>query len=231
MNYTKMTKQFVCKMAMPLALMFAACSDNGNSVVKGDDHSITPLGGSAEETGVVAYENISLRGSAYYAPAKSETKPSLENLDASFPQDVFWTGGSVTLKELDSTTLEWIDGASYTAEIDGAVEDSVTGEMRPSNNGSIQFDSISLNSPVVMLIAASDDISLHAILDLRDSNSFVVDALTHLTAYRVKKLVASGKTFTEAKNQAETEMAAVFGLDELNPSEAALVRNELNELP
>ena len=126
MNYTKMTKQFVCKMAMPLALMFAACSDNGNSVVKGDDHSITPLGGSAEETGVVAYENISLRGSAYYAPAKSETKPSLENLDASFPQDVFWTGGSVTLKELDSTTLEWIDGASYTAEIDGAVEDSVT---------------------------------------------------------------------------------------------------------
>ena len=60
MNYTKMTKQFVCKMAMPLALMFAACSDNGNSVVKGDDHSITPLGGSAEETGVVAYENILL---------------------------------------------------------------------------------------------------------------------------------------------------------------------------
>ena len=30
MNYIKTAGQFVCKMAMPLALVFAACSDNGN---------------------------------------------------------------------------------------------------------------------------------------------------------------------------------------------------------
>jgi uncharacterized protein (TIGR02145 family) len=232
MNYKTMSRNFICKMAMPLALMFAACStDEGNTISKVETTPGTQMGGSSEEPNVVAYENISLRGRAYYAPAKSETKPSLENLDASFPQDVFWAGGSVTLKELDSTTLEWIDGASYTAEIDGAVEDSVTGEMRPSNNGSIQFDSVSLNSPVVMLIATSDDISLHAILDLRDTNSFVVDALSHLKAYRLQKLVASGMSFASAKIQVETEAANMFGFCGQNALEVANVRDMLNEFP
>ncbi|SHK65292.1 major paralogous domain-containing protein [Fibrobacter sp. UWT2] len=232
MNYSKMAVQFVCKMAMPLALMFAACStDEGNTISKVETTPGTQMGGSSEEPSVIAYENISLRGRAYYAPAKSETKPSLENLDASFPQDVFGAGGSVTLKELDSTTLEWIDGASYTAEIDGAVEDSVTGEMCPSNNGSIQFDSVSLNSPVVMLIATSDDISLRAILDLRDTNSFVVDALSHLKAYRLQKLVASGESFASAKIQVETETANMFGFCGQGTLEAADVREMLNEFP
>ena len=167
MNYTKMAGQFVCKMVMPLALMFAACStDDGDPASK-------VAGGSSEEPSVIAYDNISLRGRAYYAPAR-EGSTSLENIDASFSQDIFWAGGTITLKELDSTTMQWVDGVSYTVKVSGAVEDSLTGEMRPSNNGVIQFDSVSLNSPIVMLIAISDDISLHAILDLRDTSSFVV---------------------------------------------------------
>jgi len=232
MNYSKMAMQFVCKMAMPLALVFAACStDEGNAISKVETTPGTQMGGSSEEPSVIAYENISLRGRAYYAPAAIDTKPSSENIDASFSQDVFWAGGMVTLKELDSTTLEWVDGASYMVKVDGAVEDSVTGEMRPSNNGSIQFDSVSLNSPVVMLIATSDDISLHAILDLRDTNSFVVDALSHLKAYRLQKLVASGMSFASAKIQVETEAANMFGFCGQNALEVADVRDMLNEFP
>lgn len=232
MNYSKMAMQFVCKMAMPLALVFAACStDEGNAISKVETTPGTQMGGSSEEPSVIAYENISLRGRAYYAPAAIDTKPSSENIDASFSQDVFWAGGMVTLKELDSTTLEWVDGASYMVKVDGAVEDSVTGEMRPSNNGSIQFDSVSLNSPVVMLIATSDDISLHAILDLRDTNSFVVDALSHLKAYRLQKLVASGMSFASAKIQVETETANMFGFCGQNALEVADVRSMLNEFP
>lgn len=232
MNYKKMSRNFICKMAMPLALMFAACStDEGNTISKVETTPGTQMGGSSEEPSVIAYENISLRGRAYYAPAAIDTKPSSENIDASFSQDVFWAGGMVTLKELDSTTLEWVDGASYMVKVDGAVEDSVTGEMRPSNNGSIQFDSVSLNSPVVMLIATSDDISLHAILDLRDTNSFVVDALSHLKAYRLQKLVASGMSFASAKIQVETEAANMFGFCGQNALEVADVRDMLNEFP
>ena len=46
MNYSKFSGQFVCKMAMLLAFMFAACSetDSGNNVA----------GGTVEETGVYA---------------------------------------------------------------------------------------------------------------------------------------------------------------------------------
>ena len=226
MNYTKIAGQFVCKMAMPLALMFAACStDDGNGVSKTESGPGVKMGGSSEEPRIIA----SLMGRAYYAPA-SRDSVSLENIDASFSQDVFWMGGSITLKELDSTTMEPAGGASYTVNIGGAVEDSVTGAMVSSNDGIIRFDSLSLNSPVVMLIASTESVSLETILDLRDSSSFVIDALSHLTAYRIKKLVVSGKSFAEAKNQAETEMAAVFGLDDFDSSEALLVRNELNEL-
>ena len=41
MNYIKMSRQFICSVAMPLALMLAACS--------GDKPT---AGGSAEETGI-----------------------------------------------------------------------------------------------------------------------------------------------------------------------------------
>ncbi len=46
MNYSKLSRQFVCKLAMLLAFMFAACSetDSGNNVA----------GGTVEETGVYA---------------------------------------------------------------------------------------------------------------------------------------------------------------------------------
>lgn len=232
MNYKKMSRNFICKMAMPLALMFAACStDEGNAISKVETTPGTQMGGSSEEPNVIAYENISLRGRAYYAPTAIDTKPSSENIDASFSQDVFWAGGMVTLKELDSTTLEWVDGASYTVKVDGAVEDSVTGEMRPSNDGVIRFDSVSLNSPIVMLIASSGSVSLKAIVDLRDSDSFVIDAFTHLKAYRLQKLVASGMSFASAKIQVETETANMFGFCGQNALEVADVRSMLNEFP
>ena len=232
MNYSKMAGQFVCKMAMPLALMFAACStDNGNTISKVDPTPGTEMGGSSEEPSIIAYENVSLRGRAYYAPAEIGKEGSSENIDASLSVDIFGNGGRVTLKELDSTTLEWIDGASYTTEFEAAVVDTITGKLNPANDGIIRFDSVSLNSPIVMLIASSGSVSLNAIVDLRDSNSFVIDALTHLTADRLRKLVASGKSFTAAKVQAEAEVADVFGFGGQNALEAAFVRNVLNEFP
>ena len=48
MNYTKIAGQFVCKMAMPLALMFAACStEDGNAVSKVDGTPGTEMGGAS----------------------------------------------------------------------------------------------------------------------------------------------------------------------------------------
>lgn len=227
MNYSKTAVQFVCKMAMPLALMFAACStDEGNSFSKIEATPGTQMGGSSEEPSIIA-----LRGRAYYAPAKIEKDGSLEDIDASLSVNVFGGDGRVTLKELDSTTLEWSNVVTLTVQFDAAVADPVTGELIPASDGIACFDSVSLSSPVVQLIASSGSVSLDAIIDLRDSNSFVIDALSHLTAGRFRKLVVSGKTFTSAKIQAETEMANVFGISGQEASGAASVRNMLNELP
>ena len=232
MNYAKTAGQFVCKMAMPLALMFAACStDNGNTISKVDPTPGTEMGGSSEEPSIIAYENVSLRGRAYYAPAESGGSLSSGNFDTSFSRDFFWTGGEVTLKELDSLTLKWTDEPSYTVQIGGSVMDSVTGMMVAGNDGVVRFDSLSLKSPIVLLIAHAGDVSLHAIFDLRDSGTFVIDAYSHLVAGRLQKLVAFGKSFAEAKSQAESEVASIFGFDDFGPSEAALLRAELNELP
>ena len=123
MNYTKMARQFICKMAMPLALMFAACSDNGNSVVKGDDHSITPLGGSAEETGIIA----SLSGVARRQLLEGENVISSS----------VGPGSVIKMSELDSVTFDTTGVAYFTRCVD--------------STGAFSFDSIALNSPYVML--------------------------------------------------------------------------------
>ena len=93
MNYTKMAGQFVCKMAMPFALMFAACStDDGSAVSKVEGTPGTEMGGSSDEPRIIAYENISLRVRAYYAPA-NENQQSSEEIAVSIPQNTFLNGG------------------------------------------------------------------------------------------------------------------------------------------
>ena len=53
MNYLKIDRQVVCKMAMLLAFMFAACSEDGKSIADG---------GTAEETGIYALKNSTVAG-------------------------------------------------------------------------------------------------------------------------------------------------------------------------
>lgn len=215
MNYTKMAGQFVCKMAMPFALMFAACStDDGSAVSKVEGTPGTEMGGSSDEPRIIAYENISLRVRAYYAPA-NENQQSSEEIAVSIPQNTFLNGGKMILTEIDSVTLEPSGDSSISVAFnDGDV---------------VRFDSVSLKSPIVSLEAVSGAISLKAIVDIRDSGTFVVDGLNHLEADRIKKLVETGISFASAKTQAETEMANLFGFG-AESSTAAVWRKAFNEV-
>ena len=215
MNYTKIAGQFVCKMAMPLALMFAACStEDGNAVSKVDGTPGTEMGGASDEPRIVAYEKISLSARAYYAPASAEGTSS-EDVAASVPQNIFLDGGKMVLTEIDSVTLEPIGDTSFTVAF--------------NDGGVVRFDSISLKSPIVSLAAVSDSISLKAIVDVRNSEAFVVDGLSDLVANRIKNLVESGVSFASAKAQAETEMANVFGLG-AESSTVTVWRKAFNEV-
>lgn len=239
MNYKTMSRNFICKMAMPLALMFAACStDEGNAISKVETTPGTQMGGSSEEPNVIAYENISLRGRAYYAPAGNEAGSS-EYVSVSVPTNVFFDGGRIILTELDTVTLEPLDDSTITESFKGDVIDPLTGERVPGDDGMASFDSVSLRSPIVLLEAVSGEVSLSAIVDIRDANTFVIDGLSHLATYRIRKLAESGMSFVAAKARAETEIANALGFGSQNPfveeslmnsSNVAVWRKAFNEL-
>ena len=207
MNYSKMVRQYICKMAMPLALMLAACSDNGNSVVKGDDHSITPLGGTAEETGVVA----SVSGIARHSLGNGATMRSLVG-----------PGSVIRMAELDSVSFD-TTGNTYFTRCD-------------DSTGSFRFDSVSLNSPYVMLELAPkqendywewdgvwsfEDYDSEAeryttvysvIIDVREMKNVDVNVMTYLETARLLNLVKQGSGFAEAKQRADRELLDALGM-------------------
>ena len=202
MNYFEMSRKFICCVAMPLALMFAACSD---------DKSVA--GGSAEETGVTA-------NSQYYS-----IKGRAQQLNQLVGQVVEQANGlsnvnfdyhnlAVRMSELDSVTLDSTGVVFY-----GTFNDST---------GTFAFDSISLKSPYVVLevspyIVGEDeyfwedwnyiDVFMPSVIvDLRKTSSVNVNKMTTLERFRLVRLFKAGMTFEEAKNQADREVLDAFGM-------------------
>lgn len=60
---------------------------------------------------------------------------------------------------------------------------------------------------------SSAPVTLNAIADLSVDSSPTINILTTLATPRIKKLILSGKTYTEAISQAQREVLAVFGID------------------
>ena len=161
------------------------------------------------------------------------------SVSVSVPTNVFFDGGRIILTELDTVTLEPLDDSTITESFKGDVIDPLTGERVPGDDGMASFDSVSLRSPIVLLEAVSGEVSLSAIVDIRDANTFVIDGLSHLATYRIRKLAESGMSFVAAKARAETEIANALGFGSQNPfveeslmnsSNVAVWRKAFNEL-
>ena len=58
-------------------------------------------------------------------------------------------------------------------------------------------------------------LTLRAIVDLQDNTTVNVNILTHLKYSRIKNLVASGKTYSDANELAQKELLTAFGLANL----------------
>ena len=58
-------------------------------------------------------------------------------------------------------------------------------------------------------------LTLRALVDLQDNTTVNVNILTHLKYSRIKNLVASGKTYSDANEQAQKELLTAFGLANL----------------
>ncbi|MBR3071454.1 FISUMP domain-containing protein [Fibrobacter sp.] len=209
-----------------LALMFTACSENlddspvvgtlveqplatqtqdslsdARNPVAGD--SVITEDSSTRNSGVHAlFENISISGNA------TGLKRILSSLG--------WNNiNSFTkLYELDSITLDTTDRI-----FNGSFDKST---------GMIRFDSVSFNSPYVMVeICLSNDsecwptngweysyrknLSLRKIVDLRKTQNVVVDDIGHLKSYRIVRLVQSGMLYEVAERQANRNILDAFG--------------------
>lgn len=148
-------------------------------------------GGASGDAGVVAVKDLDVAGVSQKGP--------------------FLTGSSVTVQELDGQTLVQT-GKSFRASI-------------KSNQGDFVVKGVSLASQYALLEVngyyrneisgerSKGVIALNALTDLSDRNHVNVNLMTHLTAYRILKLVQNeGKTFADAKKQAEREVLASFGV-------------------
>jgi len=199
MNCLNIGRKFICKMAMLLAFMFAACSENGSPVA----------GGTVEETGIHAsLENISVAGKASLV-AMIESAGNAFNANATLN----YSKAFAKMYELDSVTLDTTGNTFVGSFINGA--------------GEFRFDSVSLNSPYVMLkvypyiysiydyadeyLVAYNENPLSVIVDLRVTSNINVNTLTFFETGRLLELVKSGKTFAEAKQQADRDVLDAFG--------------------
>ncbi len=125
----------------------------------------------------------------------------------------FVAGSKVDVAELDknmqstgknfNTTISSDDGAFNLLFNDGLnsefVEVSVTGYYYNEVRGSLSDGTITLS----------------ALADVTSAEITNVNLLTHLEKKRVEHLVSNGSSFANAKNTAQKELLAVFGIDEL----------------
>lgn len=225
MNYSKVAGQLVCKMAMPLAMMFAACStDDGNVISKTESGSGVEMGGSSEEPRVLASTLTGEIGKACPRTLGVEGEKGnwiSPNNETSF---VAKKGAVVTAFELDSVTLD-TTGRYVVDTVD-------------SDNDGFSFDTIPFDNPYVLVSVLDSCYSqncqeeglqyyngnapidsnvkysrlLTAIVDLYEYEKVNVNLLTHMKAPLLRQYVADGNSFADANKMAEREILKRYGV-------------------
>lgn len=165
--------------------MFWGCSDTGS-----DDNGVA--GGASGDAGIIAVTDWEVAGVSQKGP--------------------FVTGSAVTVQELDGITLKQT-GKSFKGTI-------------KSDKGDFAIKDINLESQYAILEASgyyrdeisgkksSSQVTLRALTDLKDRKHVNINLLTHLEYERVMYLVTEKKkSIAEAKEQAEKEVLATFGIE------------------
>lgn len=138
----------------------------------------------------------------------------IDRLSGYVQKGPFLKGATVEMFELNSS-LE------HTGKV---FKTSVT-----DNSGSFEIKDVSLSSQLVELSASgaffdetaggvpANTLNLMAISDITDKTTVNINILTNLERERVKKLVREGMVFSLAKDSAQAEILALFGLKVENP--------------
>ena len=186
-------------------LLLAGCSteEGVHSPVKNEPR-VTEMGGASEETGIAAlYDNVTIRGRVTELPALLDSANKYSDSELSYKTS------AVRMYELDSVTLDTV-GAVHLGYL-----------LNP--RGEFRFDSVSLNSPYILLEVSPDQFNgygkrlaeltgLTAVVDLRETKDIEINKLTCLEGYRLRYLVQSGMSVAKARLQAGRDVLDAFGM-------------------
>lgn len=177
------------KLSLSTACIFAACGDDGSSGGM--------AGGSVEDGEIIAEEIV---------PIENKTISGVSQ------KGPFVEGASVTVQELEGKTLAQT-GRSYEGKIKG-------------DRGEFSVDVVNLESQFALLKAngfylnevtgkeSESQVTLYAFTDLSNRSQVNVNLLTHLEHERSIYLLKNNDlTVKKAKEQAENEILATFGIE------------------
>lgn len=126
------------------------------------------------------------------------------------------TGTNITLHELNDKLGQ--TGRNFTTTI-------------TTDDGSFNLNNIELETKYALLTAngyyyheilgglSSAPLTLQGIADVSNKNTLNINTLTHIIKARVEKLVAEGKTFKDANNQAKEEILTFLNVSETFPND------------
>ncbi|WP_085537321.1 RagB/SusD family nutrient uptake outer membrane protein [Massilibacteroides vaginae] len=138
---------------------------------------------------------------------------SKENIQGKTEKGPFVTGSKVTLYELDAQLRQTGKNIFTTETTDDIGSFTFDSKMELSS----QFVEVEINGYFFNEYKNSlsdSQIKLNAITDVSGRNKINVNILTHLEYKRIKKLVAGGVNFSNAKKQAKTELLKSFRINE-----------------
>ena len=152
---------------------------------------IDVAGGASGDAGVVAIKDREIAGVTQKGP--------------------FLTGSAVTVQELNGETLSQT-GKSFRTKVRSDQGDFVLGGVNlVSPYALLEVNGYYLNE--VSWEKSKGKVELYALTDLSDRSHVNVNILTHLTVDRILTLIRrEGKSFAEAKKQAEKEVLKSFAI-------------------
>lgn len=145
--------------------------------------------------------------------------PQTFNVVGKVEKGPFVSGSEITIQPMDAKMQAL--GTMYTSTIQDHL-------------GNFTFGSKLFESPYAELMAngyffnevtgllSSGTLYLRAIVDLSKSETVNVNILTHIKYQRVLHLIAQGKTYAEANDQAQKELFKAFGLEKYAGKDASL---------
>lgn len=144
--------------------------------------------------------------------------PQTYNVSGKVEKGPFVSGSAITIQPM-SADMQAL-GTTYTSTIQDHL-------------GNFSFGSKLFESPYAELTAngyffnevtgalSSGTLYLRAIVDLSKNATVNVNILTHLKYQRILNLIAEGKTYSEANNQAQKELLTAFGLQKYVDTDAS----------